>query len=56
MKPDIAGLYQARRRGRASFSEMPQLDLEYIRRRSLWLDIQIILKTPRVMLKRQEVV
>ena len=56
VKPGITGLYQARRRGRASFSEMLQLDLEYISRRSLWLDIQIILKTPWVMLTGQEVV
>jgi lipopolysaccharide/colanic/teichoic acid biosynthesis glycosyltransferase len=55
VKPGITGLYQARRRGRASFSEMLQLDLEYIRRRSLWLDILIILKTPWVMLKGREV-
>jgi len=55
VKPGITGLYQARRRGRASFSEMLQLDLEYVRRRSLWLDIRIILKTPLVMLKGREV-
>lgn len=55
VKPGITGLYQARRRGRASFSEMLQLDLEYVRRRSLWLDILIILKTPWVMLKGREV-
>ncbi len=55
VKPGITGLYQARRRGRASFSEMLQLDVEYVRRRSLWLDIQIILKTPLLMLRGQEV-
>ena len=55
VKPGITGLYQARRRGRASFSEMLQLDLEYVCRRSLWLNILIILKTPLVMLKGKEV-
>ncbi len=55
VKPGITGLYQARRRGRASFSEMLRLDIEYVRRRSLWLDVRIILKTPLVMLRGQEV-
>jgi lipopolysaccharide/colanic/teichoic acid biosynthesis glycosyltransferase len=56
VKPGITGLYQSRRRGRASFSEMLQLDLEYVRTRSLWLDVQIILKTPLVILKGREVI
>ena len=50
VKPGITGLYQVRKRGRASFSEMLALDLEYARRRSLWLDLWIMLRTPRAML------
>ncbi len=50
VRPGITGLYQVNKRGRASFSEMLALDLEYARRRSLWLDILIMLRTPRAML------
>jgi lipopolysaccharide/colanic/teichoic acid biosynthesis glycosyltransferase len=32
------------------FSGMLAIDLDYIRRRSLWLDLQIMIKTPIVML------
>lgn len=50
VKPGITGLYQVTARGAAPFSEMLELDLEYIRRRSLALDLWIIAKTPIVML------
>jgi lipopolysaccharide/colanic/teichoic acid biosynthesis glycosyltransferase len=46
VKPGITGLYQVSKRGRASFSEMLALDLEYARRRSFWLDLRIMLRTP----------
>ena len=51
VKPGITGLYQVRRRGRATFSEMLGLDLEYVRRRSLWLDLCIIARTPLAILR-----
>jgi lipopolysaccharide/colanic/teichoic acid biosynthesis glycosyltransferase len=50
VRPGITGLCQVQMRSRASFSEMLRLDLEYIRSRSLWLDLKILLKTPWVML------
>lgn len=50
VKPGMTGLYQVQMRGLASFSEMLRLDLEYIRQRSLWLDLQILLRTPWVAL------
>lgn len=50
VKPGMTGLYQVRMRGLASFSEMLRLDLEYVRRRSLWLDLQILLRTPWAVL------
>ena len=56
VKPGITGLYQVQMRGRASFSEMLGLDLEYIRRRSLWLDLQILLRTPWVVLMEHGIV
>lgn len=46
--PGITGLWQVEARGRADFDEMIRLDLEYIRRRSLWLDLVILFRTPWV--------
>jgi lipopolysaccharide/colanic/teichoic acid biosynthesis glycosyltransferase len=48
--PGITGLYQVTARSQVGFSGMVAIDLDYIRRRSLWLDVQIMLKTPVVML------
>lgn len=48
--PGITGLYQVTARSQVGFSGMVTIDLDYIRRRSLWLDLQIMLKTPIVML------
>lgn len=48
--PGITGLYQVTARSQVGFSGMVAIDLDYIRRRSLWLDFQIMLKTPVVML------
>ncbi len=48
--PGITGLYQVTARSQVGFSGMLAIDLDYIRRRSLWLDLQIMLKTPLVML------
>lgn len=43
--PGITGLWQVKGRCQVSFEEMIHLDLEYISRQSLWLDIKIILLT-----------
>lgn len=43
--PGITGLWQVRGRARVAFDEMVRLDIEYVRRRSLWLDLQILLLT-----------
>lgn len=40
--PGITGLWQVRGKNRTTFSQMMQLDLAYVRRRSLWLDISIL--------------
>jgi lipopolysaccharide/colanic/teichoic acid biosynthesis glycosyltransferase len=47
--PGLTGLAQVRGRGRLSFSEMVALDLEYVRRRSLLLDLQIMIATVTVL-------
>jgi exopolysaccharide biosynthesis polyprenyl glycosylphosphotransferase len=49
-KPGITGLWQVKGRSRVRFDEMVRLDLQYVRTWSLWLDIQILLKTPRAVL------
>lgn len=49
VKPGITGLYQVTARSRASFSQMLALDLDYIERRSLRLDLGIMLRTVAVM-------
>ncbi|HTZ48936.1 MAG TPA: exopolysaccharide biosynthesis polyprenyl glycosylphosphotransferase [Verrucomicrobiae bacterium] len=46
IKPGITGLWQVRGRGRVRFDEMVRLDLQYARGWSLWLDVEILLKTP----------
>jgi len=48
--PGITGLYQVTARSQVAFEEMIEIDLEYIQRRSLWLDFKIILLTPWAML------
>ena len=45
VKPGITGLYQTSCRGRAPFSRMLELDLQYIERRSIGLDLLIMLRT-----------
>jgi lipopolysaccharide/colanic/teichoic acid biosynthesis glycosyltransferase len=49
--PGLTGLAQVRGRGRVSFAEMVVLDRAYIARRSLLLDVQIMLATARVLVK-----
>jgi len=49
VKPGITGLWQVRGRSRTSFDEMVRLDLKYAKSWSLWLDIKILLETPRAI-------
>lgn len=50
VKPGITGLHQVTARSSVPFSTMLQIDLDYIERRSLQLDLSIMLRTPIVML------
>jgi len=50
VKPGITGLWQVTGRSRVRFDDMVRLDLQYVRTWSLWLDIKILLKTPRAVL------
>ena len=49
-KPGITGLWQVNGRSRVSFDEMVRLDLRYARSWTLWLDLKILLQTPRAVL------
>ena len=48
--PGITGLWQVSGRSDASFEQMIDLDVEYMRRWSLGLDFRILLETPLVVL------
>lgn len=50
VKPGITGLWQVDGRSRVKFDDMVRLDLRYARSWSLWLDINILLRTPRAVL------
>jgi exopolysaccharide biosynthesis polyprenyl glycosylphosphotransferase len=49
VKPGITGLWQVKGRSRVRFDDMVRLDLQYVRTWSLWLDLQILLQTPRAL-------
>lgn len=49
--PGITGIWQLEGRAAISFDERLRYDLEYIRNMSLWLDIQLILRTIGVIFK-----
>jgi lipopolysaccharide/colanic/teichoic acid biosynthesis glycosyltransferase len=49
IRPGITGLWQVKGRSRVGFDEMVRLDLRYARAWSLWLDLKIMLETPRAV-------
>jgi exopolysaccharide biosynthesis polyprenyl glycosylphosphotransferase len=49
VKPGITGLWQVSGRSRTTFDEMVRLDLQYAKSWSLWLDLKILLRTPRAV-------
>ena len=50
VKPGITGLWQVSGRSLMSYRQMCELDVEYVRRWSLWLDLKILLRTVPVVL------
>jgi lipopolysaccharide/colanic/teichoic acid biosynthesis glycosyltransferase/GGDEF domain-containing protein len=50
-KPGITGLWQVTGRSSTSFDDMVRLDLRYLNRWSILLDLKIIARTPIAMLK-----
>lgn len=53
VKPGVTGLWQVSGRGDLSFAERIALDLEYVRHRSMRLDLWILLKTVPAVLSRR---
>jgi lipopolysaccharide/colanic/teichoic acid biosynthesis glycosyltransferase len=52
-KPGITGLWQINGRSTVAFDEMVRLDLRYAKACSIWLDLKIILRTPKALLSGQ---
>jgi lipopolysaccharide/colanic/teichoic acid biosynthesis glycosyltransferase len=50
VRPGLTGLASLRGRNALSWSQRIDHDLEYVERRSLWLDVRIIAATPLVLL------
>jgi lipopolysaccharide/colanic/teichoic acid biosynthesis glycosyltransferase len=50
VKPGVTGLWQVSGRSRTSFDDMVRLDLRYTQSWSIWLDVKILLATPRAVL------
>lgn len=51
VKPGLTGLWQASGRKNLSFEDMIRLDLDYISRQSLFLDLKILILTVRTVLR-----
>lgn len=51
VKPGITGPAQVRSRQGLSFDEMARIDIDYVQRRSLWLDLSLIVRTPFAVLR-----
>ncbi len=50
LKPGVTGLWQVSGRSRMCFDDMVRLDLRYSQSWSLWLDVKILMATPRAVL------
>ena len=48
--PGLTGLWQLDGRGEVSFEEMIKMDIEYVQKQSLWLNIKILALTPFAVL------
>ena len=49
VKPGLTCLWQVGGRNSVDFDGWVELDIEYIQKRSLWLDIKLIIKTVFVL-------
>lgn len=49
VKPGITGLWQVAGRSKTKFDDMVRLDLQYARTWTFWMDVKILLRTPRAV-------
>lgn len=52
--PGCTGLWQVSGRNSLSFKEMVELDLKYIEKKCIWLDIKIMLRTVKAVIAPQD--
>ncbi|HZY45685.1 MAG TPA: sugar transferase [Anaerolineae bacterium] len=50
VKPGLTGVWQLSGRSDLSYADRVQLDIRYIRTRSIWIDLRLLLKTPWVVI------
>jgi lipopolysaccharide/colanic/teichoic acid biosynthesis glycosyltransferase len=50
IKPGITGYWQVQGRSTTTFEEMVRMDIQYIRKWSIWLDLTLLVKTPLAVL------
>lgn len=50
--PGLTGWWQVRGKNRTTFTQMTQLDIEYVRNQSLWMDIKILFLTPKTLVNQ----
>jgi lipopolysaccharide/colanic/teichoic acid biosynthesis glycosyltransferase len=53
VKPGLTGLWQVSGRSECTYEQMVELDVQYIRRRTLPLDLAILARTVRVVATRR---
>jgi len=53
VKPGLTGLWQVSGRNERTYEEMVRLDVEYVERRTFWLDLSILFRTPWTVLSRK---
>lgn len=55
IQPGLTGQWQVNRTNCTTFREMVKIDDDYVNRYSPWLDLQIMLKTPLVLLNQMKI-
>jgi exopolysaccharide biosynthesis polyprenyl glycosylphosphotransferase len=53
VKPGLTGLWQISGRADLSYEDRVRLDMQYVRNYSIWLDLQILLNTLKVVIRRR---
>lgn len=55
--PGLTGWWQVNGKNRTTFTRMIQLDIEYVRRKSVWFDLRILFKTiPAILMQIQDMI